>query len=119
MYGKHRKGDDMSIDATKYQEQVKGPGKFEGEPAETTYYWDRMLEGDGDSVARWSDDDPDGECEPVFDGELFEVDCEESEAFDLPIGSYVVLWTDSQGFTMSKNFETREAVDSWIDSYLS
>ena len=110
------------IDVEKYREQVKGPGKFEGEPPETAYFWDQMLNGEGDDCSRYVqtdyNDDPIFDDEPLFSGDCFMVDSDEADAFDLEVGSYVVLWTDSQGFTMLKSgLESRESVDTWIAKY--
>ena len=106
------------IDVQDLKRRVAGPGKFEGEPIETLFYFEQMLDGDGEWVGRWVDPDDETDDEPMFSADLFEVNVEEGEAFNLEHGSYQVLWTDSQGFTMSRNFSTRAAVETWIDSYL-
>jgi len=38
-----------------YQDIVKQPGKFESEPAYTPYFYDLMLDGDGEDVSKEND----------------------------------------------------------------
>ena len=38
-----------------YGEMVKQPGKFEGEPAYTPYFYDFSMEGDGEDVSKEND----------------------------------------------------------------
>lgn len=64
-------------------------GKFEGEPAWTVYYWECMMDGDG---------------EPGSDDGItcFDVEPDEAANFDLPMGARVVLFTDDNGFAYGR-----------------
>jgi len=88
--------DDIRRDAIKlaldygYSTGMVAPlGKFEGEPWYAVYYYDAMLNGDG---------------EPMYAGEqclgdLFEVTSEEREAFGLdPSIMGIALWHSDIGF---------------------
>lgn len=86
------------IDKTKLDEMVKGPGKFEGENAETAYYYDAMMNGDGEMVCF-------GENEIYT---VFEISEEERDVFDLhtdieknPI-DYFSIFTSEQGFVYGR-----------------
>jgi hypothetical protein len=69
------------------------PGKFEREPWYAPYFYECALNGDGESI--YSIDDEDGSCQ----GDLFDIDAEEREAFDiLPDIQHVALWYSEQGF---------------------
>jgi hypothetical protein len=107
------------IDVSKYQNG--GPGKFEGEPPQTGYYWEQMLNGDGETIYAYGGDDDQTEADFADTDEacadLFQVDAEESEAFGLPIGSWQMLWSDSLGFAYSQNFPTREAAEDEFNSW--
>jgi len=65
---------------------IKSPGKFEGEPILTLYYYDAFLNGDGDSIDEDSND------------LAFNVTAEEAEAFGLTVGDRVTLTFSDQGF---------------------
>ena len=110
----------MTIDVKKYEKLTEGPGRFEGEKPETAYYWEQVMEfGDGEPIyVSYEDEgDPDEDFHGItFD--LFEVDADESEAFDLGIGDYLLLWTDSQGFIMTHTFDTRGEAEDWAEKYV-
>ncbi len=89
----------MSIDIKKYRQEVSRPGKFEGEQPYAPYYYDAM----GNGEVHYVGGDEDGEGATEY--EVFQVDADESEAFDLPLHAYVVTWEDSQGFFYAKVFE--------------
>ena len=77
-----------------------GFGKFEGETGLTNWYWQCVLNGDGEDFG------------PVWDGiiyTLLTVDAEEAAAFpgDVKPGDTVVIWEDSQGFVTLVAFATR------------
>lgn len=98
-----------SIDKSKYES--RGPGKFESEPPETTYYYEQWLNGDGDAIFPTADDFDSG-----IEYSIFCVNAEESDAFDLGCGSYVVLWEDSQGFVMlHTDLDSHAAAVAWIN----
>jgi hypothetical protein len=90
------------IDASKYTAH-KSPGKFEGETAASEYFYEQMLNGDGEEL--YSDD------EGGAVASVFRIDADESEAFGLPIGGYFLLREDSQGFVMGSTHATQEAAE--------
>ena len=72
-------------------DQGTGPGKFEGEPVETRYFWLRLMDGDGESL--YSNE---------YGGESYDMlDVNEYErklfSFAPSIVAFMVR-TDSQGF---------------------
>ncbi len=95
----------MTIDVRQYQST--GPGKFEAEPPHTQYYWEQVMDGDGETIAS----DIDGSSEFAQFADLFQADAEESEAFGLNIGDWVIVWEDSSGFAYSRVASTREAAE--------
>ena len=68
---------------------IAPPGKFQGEPYYVMYFWDAMLDGDG---------------EPIYDDgrevySLTEVTDDEREAFELDKSTVAIaLWHSDQGF---------------------
>ena len=70
---------------------IRSPGKFECECVWVPYFWDLVLEGEGDDVL-----DEEGEVLAT----RFVVDSEEAEAFGLDCGATVELFADSQGFVI-------------------
>ena len=102
----------MQIDIEKYRADVSRPGKFEGEQPYAPYFYDAMGNGESHFVGG----DPEtGEGADEY--ELFQVDAEDSEAFDLPIGAYVVTFEDSQGFFYAHLVEgSRDDALNWINS---
>lgn len=94
----------------------KSPGKFEGESAATEYFYEQMMNGDGETIfasCEESDEDTDSEC-----AELFQISVEESEAFGLALGSWFLLREDSQGFVMGSVHDTREAAEQKFRDWL-
>ena len=77
-----------------YRGMVEGPGKFEGEPRATVYYYDLIMNGDGEDVGP---ELPEGESLTMFT-----VSEDEEKAFgqdaDLLHGDLVVLHENTQGF---------------------
>ena len=97
----------MTIDASKY-DRCKHPGKFEGCEPYAEYYWEQALDG-------CSEDIGDGETSV----DLFQVDAEESEAFELPCGGWVWVAEDSQGFVVAEGpFESRERAEEIANLWL-
>ena len=83
---------------------IRNPGKFECECEWVPYYWDLVLEGEGEDVLDGDGEDVlDGEGEPV--ATRFVVDSEEAEAFGLECGAIVELFEDSQGFVIGSVFD--------------
>lgn len=87
-----------------YEAMVKNPGKFEGEPAWTPYFWELVMNGDGETV--WDEDtyDNEGEWEkPLYD--KFKVngdDCEVFPELEAYLGKELHVWEDNLGFVYSK-----------------
>jgi hypothetical protein len=77
------------IDPTQYD--TSGPGKFEAEPPETAYFYERMLKGDGDYIS-----DPDDDHVAT----IFHITPEESNAFGLADDRIFLLREDSAGFVL-------------------
>jgi hypothetical protein len=76
-------------DSTAYQGLRAPLGKFEGEPFYTPYFYDLMMDGEGEPL--YVDD----RCE----GTLFDVWVSEHKAFELDAGTVaIVLWHSEQGF---------------------
>jgi hypothetical protein len=92
-----------------YEEQVKGPGKFQGEEPWTPYFYDMANEGDGEII--YSDA---GE----LSGVLFHIYSGDTELFpELNEYRHAVLVEDSQGFVWVKLFGSGEEVDKWAKDY--
>jgi hypothetical protein len=101
------------IDPTKYTAH-QHPGKFEGETAATEYFHEQMLNGDGETIyVNYDNEFNDG---PV--AETFHVNAEESEAFDLPIGSTFMICGDSQGFVYGSIHANRAEAEAKFKSWL-
>jgi hypothetical protein len=96
------------IDVSKYTQHTQ-PGKFEGESAATEYFHEQMLNGDGEY---YFPDETDDGMNDAPSCSVFQIDVEESEAFDLTLGYWFLLWEDSQGFAYGKAFATREQAES-------
>lgn len=99
------------IDPTKYTAH-QHPGKFEGESAATEYYYEQMLNNDGETIYGSVD------YEDAPSAELFHINAEEAEAFDLPIGHWFLLVEDSQGFVMGSSYESRQAAEEKFRTWL-
>ncbi len=84
------------------------PGKFEGESAATLYFYNLMMDGEGESCidhANKCECEPVGECcecEWEYPCTFFKADCEEIEEFGLESDA-VHLYEDSQGFVYLHN----------------
>ena len=90
------------------------PGKFEGEQPETEYFYDLMLEGDGETLFP----DIDGDiC--ANSAEVFHINADEAEAFNLPIGHYFLLREDSQGFVYGSIHASRTEAEAKFQSWIS
>ena len=111
----------MNIDTTKYTAH-QSPGKFEGEIAATEYFYEQMLNGDGETIFA---EIPiaDGPDDFIYDedapqAEIFHVNADEAEAFDLPIGSVFMIREDSQGFVYGSMHPTHEKAEAKFNSWL-
>ena len=89
------------------------PGKFEGETAATEYFHEQMLNGDGETVYGSED----LEDAPV--AEIFHINADEAEAFDLTIGHWFLLHEDSQGFAYGSEHPTRESAEHKFNEWAS
>ena len=76
---------------------IQNPGKFEGEPIHTVYYYELMMDGEGEDI--YADGVAAEDAEPEYT--QFIVDSDESDVFGLCVGSEVRVWVDSQGFVVS------------------
>lgn len=83
---------------------ITTPGKFEGENASILYWYDAMMNGDGDVI-----DCPDCEqdddsvscldCTLRNEGDQFEIFPADRDELDIPEDAkYAVLWHSEQGF---------------------
>ena len=91
---------DLNINPDDYTAH-KSHGKFEGEPSGATeYFWEQMLEGDGETIFHETED---------VSAEIFHITEDEAEVFDLNIGECFLLWEDSQGFVYGLTYPTQEA----------
>jgi hypothetical protein len=109
------------IDVSKYTAHSR-PGKFEGETADTEYFYERMCEGDGETIYAYGGDDDQTEADfadtEEASAELFQVDAEESAAFGLPVGHWYLLREDSQGFVFGTVHATREQAEAKFRRWL-
>jgi hypothetical protein len=102
------------IDTAKYTAH-KNPGKFEGETSATEYFWEMVMDGDGEV---WSPDmNEDGEG-TLFD--VFTVDADEAKTWpnEFKIGDTVIVWECPQGFVTLCAYGTREAAERHVNSWL-
>lgn len=93
-----------------WEEQVKGPGKFEAEPAYTAYFWEKVINGDQDDTESDFGDMTEEEIEdgadPVRTVEIFSITEEDYAIFpELTVGSTVRVWEDDNGFVSSEVIE--------------
>jgi hypothetical protein len=78
------------IDVKSHEEAVKSSGKFDGCNPEEHYYYQRSMDGDGESV---------GPCT------AFDVGHDEAEAFGLTAGAVYVIRKFDSGFFYGVQFE--------------
>ena len=90
------------IDVKKHEEAVKGPGKFEGCAPEDHYYYERIMDGDGES---------DGPCT------AFDVEADEAEAFGLTAGAVYVIREDDSGFIYGGQFNDGAKADAYMAQF--
>ena len=97
-------------------------GKFEGETGATEYFWNLVMNGEGDA---WFPDM--GELDPGNDDgggtlfDVFTVDADEANAWpdEFKIGDTVIIWECSQGFVTLCAYGTRNAAESHVTAWLS
>jgi hypothetical protein len=94
----------------RYSHWVAARGQFEGQQWWAPYYWDCVMEGDGETLC--------GDQEECTTAELFTVDADESEAFGIDCGATVMVRQDSQGFVLctvhASHDEAEKIYRSWI-----
>ena len=96
-----------SINKSKYTAHLR-PGKFEGESAATEYFYEQMLNGDGDQIFLDIDDEDENYEGPT--ATIFHVNAEESEAFALACGSWFLL-REVLGFAHGSEHDSRDAAE--------
>jgi hypothetical protein len=99
------------IDPTQYD--TSGPGKFEAEPPETRYFYERMLEGDGDDLYL---PDPDEREDNV--ATIFHITSAESDAFGLADDRIFMLREDSAGFILGTSHPNLEDAERTFRRWL-
>ena len=105
-----------NIDTTKYTAHLH-PGKFEGESAATEYFYEQMMNGDGETIWVGAGDGTE-ETAMEWEANIFYVNAEEAEAFDLKIGSVFMICGDSQGFAYGNEHANREAAEQKFRDWL-
>jgi|TARA_R110001599_G_C11895760_1_gene625688 hypothetical protein len=102
------------VDLAKYTAH-KTHGKFEGETSATEYFWELVMNGDGDV---WSPDMTEDDDGTLFSA--FSVDADEANAWpdEFKIGDTVIIWECPQGFVTMCAYRTREAAEEHVNSWL-
>ena len=105
-----------TIDTSKYTAH-KSPGKFEGETAATEYYWEQMLNGDGEEIyAGIIEEESDLSEYPL--ATIFRVQADEPEAFGLNHGDIFMIREDSQGFVYGSVHASRAEAEAKFRTWL-
>jgi len=89
----------------RYSHWIAPRGKFEGEQWYAPYYHDCLMNGDGESACDAPEDSD-------ATADLFHVDAEESDAFGIECGRWILIRCDSQGFVMVTDHATREEAET-------
>ena len=85
---------------------IKEPGRFEGEPTYAPYFYDLMLNGDGEDIQGEGSDD-----ETIYT--IFGVGPEDVEEFpDLEGVDVIVLWQSNSGLVY-----TREMTHPQVEAF--
>lgn len=95
------------IDVSKYTAH-KFSGKFENESPATEYFFNRLLDGDGEALEVYQNDAADND-DAIASADVFQIDSEEAEAFGLSVGHWYMLRHDDAGFVFGSTHESREA----------
>ena len=113
IYAIERKGTEV-IDTAKYTAH-KNSGKFEGETSATEYFWELVMNGDGEAWAPDMDESGEGTW---FD--VFTVDADEAETWpeEFKVGDTVIIWECPQGFVTLCAYGTRKAAEWHVKSWL-
>ena len=99
------------IDPTQYD--TSGPGKFEAEPPETRYFYEQMLNGDGDDLYMDTDNE-----DPIYHATIFHITPEESDAFGLADSRIYMIREDNQGFVYGTAHPTLEHAERTFRTWL-
>lgn len=102
------------IEASKYVAHLS-PGKFEAEPPATEYFYEQMMNGDGEAIFPPGEDDADSE--PGYCATLFHISAEEEAAFALTCGHWFLLREDSQGFAIGTEHATRAEAEQRFNDW--
>lgn len=105
------------IDINKYTAH-KHAGKFVGETAATEYFWEQMLNGDGETIFADQTCEENLDYEPIDSAEIFFINADESEAFDLPIGHVFMVREDGQGFVYGSVHAKRSEAEAKFRNWL-
>ena len=102
-----------TINSAQFNAPTARPGKFEGETGAAVYFWDQVMEGEGEDIYPWAD----VEDQTVYS--LFTVDSGEADAWpsEFTIGDTVVIWECSHGFVNLCAFANRPAAESFINKH--
>lgn len=103
----------MQFDS-RYNHWICPRGQFEGEEWFAPYYWNLTMNGEGETI--FADTEEDADETPGAD--LFHVDAEESDAFDIVCGRWILVRKDSQGFVIVTDHETREEAEKRFADWL-
>lgn len=104
----------MAIDTTQLTAHTH-PGKFEGESPATEYFFNAMLDGDGETIYPSDIEDTDDEDDRY--ATVFHVDADEAEAFELPAGSVYMIREDSQGFALGSSHPNMGSAQRKLDAW--
>ena len=106
------------IDITKYTAH-QHPGKFEGETAATEYFWEQMMNGDGETLYSGNFDlAADEDLESEYEATIFTVQGDEPEAFGLNHGDIFMIREDSQGFVYGSVHASRAQAEAKFRNWL-
>ena len=69
------------------------PGKFQGEPPETVYYWYLLLDGNGNTYGTYT---------------IFDIRPDEAAYFNLDVNKYFAVMENENGFVYGKEINGNE-----------
>ena len=104
-----------TIDTSKYT-QHKHSGKFEGETAATEYFYEQMLDGDGETI--YAEDYNEQSDFAENSATIFRVQADEPEAFGLNHGDIFMIREDSQGFAYGSVHANRAEAEAKFRDWL-
>lgn len=100
------------------EKESSGPGKFEAasDPKLALHLWLCMLDGGGESYVEYAEDDIDGDCDPVFSADLFELDPNECEVFGVSENTpWIALTYSDMGFVyLTEAYSSREELEAFL-----